>query len=221
MGNPNALIGPSGVWSAPNPATRVDALRFGDVFVEISAGLAKAWIAFQAILLTTVLLGQLSFGGPALVITGRSMMPTLPPGSVVLTRNGASAETSIGSIVSFDVDGHTVTHRVVDREGNVLTTRGDANSSADTSTLPTDSVIATTQLVVPFVGLPRLWFDRQQWLPLGAWLTTVAGALVMISIASRRGRALLRRPKARLKNRQPRTDRLVDYPIASLPPTPR
>ncbi len=84
-------------------------------------------------------------------VTTGSMEPTLPIGALILTHNEDIEKIELDDIVSFYskelyMQGKIITHRVVDKEvsadGSVLlTTRGDANSSADIYFVDQDNLI--------------------------------------------------------------------------------
>jgi signal peptidase len=95
-------------------------------------------------------------GVETLTITGRSMAPTIPMGSVVVLEPVAGT-TGIGEIVSVEVPGGpTYTHRVVEvvarPDGPWLRTKGDANASPDPSLVDADWVIGQVDVTVPALG---------------------------------------------------------------------
>lgn len=93
---------------------------------------------------------------PAVVISG-SMEPTLPVGSLILTKATAASQVDVGAIVTVPRDdGTLVTHRVVDIDRPddgpfALTLRGDANESNDAAPyLVTEA--GTHVLTIPVLG---------------------------------------------------------------------
>lgn len=102
-------------------------------------------ITFQS----SILFGLRSF----VVMTG-SMEPLVQTGSVVYSL--AQSSYNKGDIVTFEKEKITVTHRIVDvkREGSnmVYLTKGDANSSIDSTFLGKDKIIGKVQFHFPFVG---------------------------------------------------------------------
>jgi signal peptidase len=59
-------------------------------------------------------------------------------------------------------------HRVVSREGGALVTRGDNNADRDYAPVPPENVRGVARLRVPYAGLPMLWLQTRQAVPLGA-----------------------------------------------------
>jgi signal peptidase I len=93
-------------------------------------------------------------------VQGGSMSPTLMNGdAIVLTR--PPAELEVGMIVTLEIDGHVVTHRVVSVAADgTFTTMGDANSVADD----------WSDLDVDVIGIQRARIPL-----LGRFLTSIAG----------------------------------------------
>ncbi len=87
------------------------------------------------------------------VMTG-SMEPTISVGSVVYTLHKDGYEK--GDIISFEKGGPTITHRIVDvqTENNVLSykTKGDANNSIDSDSVPFNKVIGKEIFRLPYLG---------------------------------------------------------------------
>ena len=70
-----------------------------------------------------------------------------------------------------------VTHRVVkvNSDGSYVT-KGDANGTNDRTAIPASYVRGVGQWVVPYVGLPRVWFAEGRWL----LLTTVIAVAALV-----------------------------------------
>ncbi len=66
--------------------------------------------------------------GMATVQTG-SMEPTLHKGDLLFVKG--KTELNVGDIVVYQSEGILVVHRIVDIEGNLITTKGDANNVSD------------------------------------------------------------------------------------------
>lgn len=233
MGNPDPLIDPDEIaWLPPDPATRVEPYeswvrrartartrrtddvaaqpspsRPTDAVVSVAAGLAKGALGFQVVLVATVAAGRFWFGGPAMMITGGSMEPAIPVGSVVLTEPTTDIGPLPGAIVSFDVDGHTVTHRVVARDGDELITRGDANRTDDSTPVMVDDVVGAAELVVPYVGLPHLWSQSGDWTSLAIWGAANLLGVATIRYDARRARSVVTRRHHRRSTSRPTTVR--------------
>lgn len=109
------------------------------------AGAAASIAAFA---LAVLIAGPIAFGYRHYVVTGGSMEPTIPLGSLVLTRPVPVADLKAGDVITYvppsgsGVSG-PVTHRIVsidrdERGARVFRTRGDANASADPWTFTLD-----------------------------------------------------------------------------------
>ena len=66
------------------------------------------------------------------VLSG-SMRPTVSPGDLAITQGVPKGSLRVGDVIVFTPPDGTqpVLHRIASREGDVLTTKGDANSVAD------------------------------------------------------------------------------------------
>jgi signal peptidase len=102
-----------------------------------------------------VLLRPLALGGPAgyVIVSGKSMLPTLKAGDLVLTHRQSGYEA--GDMVAYRVAGKLVIHRIVGGNGvNGYLMQGDNNPAVD-PWKPTDAEIAgTAKLAVPSGGVP-------------------------------------------------------------------
>lgn len=104
------------------------------------------WFAF---------LRPLALGGPAsyVIVSGKSMLPTLETGDLVVTHRQSGYEA--GDMVAYRVAGKLVIHRIVGGNGvDGYLMQGDNNPAVD-PWKPTDAEIAgTAGLVVPSGGVP-------------------------------------------------------------------
>lgn len=108
--------------------------------------------------------------GAALTVLTGSMVPTYEPGDVVVVRgvDDPATQVDVGDVVTFQPvsdDPTLVTHRVVDRvftsQGELLVTRGDANSADDAPIVP-EQVKAVVVYSVPWVGHVLLHLGEQR-----------------------------------------------------------
>jgi signal peptidase I len=122
------------------------------------------------------------------VLTG-SMAPTADPGDVLVVVREPTADVEPGQILSFHpplADRRVVTHRVVGathrRDGSlVLTTKGDANPTADPwRAVVSDEYVWRVRAVVPRLGdaVRVLRTDAIRWLLVWAVPGLVAGWLL-------------------------------------------
>jgi len=79
------------------------------------------------------LLLALSLQAAPTIVGGRSMLPTLPPGTVVQTESVPFQDLKVGDIVIFKrpEDAHPVIHRITYKSLNYLITKGDNNLRHD------------------------------------------------------------------------------------------
>lgn len=118
-----------------------------------------AYLATMIGLVVWVVLAASLTGWDPVVVTGRSMRPSLSPGDVVLIGPRPEGRIGNGTVVMFRNEaGTSVTHRVtaVAADGS-LRTQGDASSGSDRGRVQQDEVIGVGRFVVPFVGTPLLW----------------------------------------------------------------
>ena len=113
------------------------------------------------VLLSIVLLAVLGgamLGLQAAVVRSGSMTPTIAQGSVVVSESVPVSSLRPGDVVTRPAEGaaEPVTHRLVSatRQGDtyLMQTRGDANESGETWTVPADSTLPRIRWVVPSIG---------------------------------------------------------------------
>lgn len=106
-----------------------------------------------------VILPRIVGATPYTILTG-SMVPNLPPGTVVVDRTTAFSAIRNGDIVTYQLrsgDPEVVTHRViaknVESDGTpTLTTKGDANPTADFAPVVAKQVRGVVWYAVPYIG---------------------------------------------------------------------
>ena len=163
------------------------------------SGIALVLVVFVALVLIVVPLAL--HATPFTVLTG-SMAPTMPAGTLVVTRPTPVDQIRIGDVVTYQVESNkpgVVTHRVVGlgstSEGErTFLTRGDANNVDDDPILGVQ-VRGVVAYSVPYLGFVNTWvgINRPGWL-----LKAVAGALILYGLILVGGgvRDRLRRPRA-------------------------
>lgn len=88
-----------------------------------------------------------------MVVLSGSMAPTFDTGSVVAVKPVTFEQIKQGDIITFkELDGRTVTHRVVEINEGKLITKGDANGGMDSTPVTKDRVIGQVDYWVPLVG---------------------------------------------------------------------
>lgn len=148
--------------------------RFARSF-RFGLGLAGMFLSTVVLTLALVAIGATFIPGwHGTVVASGSMEPALRRGDAVIYSERAIEETGEGTVVVFDNEnGISIIHRVtaVNDDGS-LTTRGDANQSADSGKLTADRFDGAGRMVVPWIGLPKIWYAEGRY------------ALVVVSITS-------------------------------------
>jgi signal peptidase len=128
------------------------------------------------------------------VVRTGSMAPALEPGDVVAFRPVRGGMPRLGQIVLVKDPAHAgrmLSHRVVENSGTgTLRTKGDADTSVDSTPVPVPAVLGVGQLRVAWLGLPVLWWHQHRPVPL---LLTVCGVLLLLRVAG--SPSVRRRPR--------------------------
>ncbi|MCM3501328.1 LamG domain-containing protein [Microbacterium sp. P26] len=128
-------------------------------------------IALLAVAIATVL-GVT--GARLLVVDTPSMAEAAPVGTLVVTE--PHARYAVGEVVTYTHNDRTITHRIVEADGEVFRTRGDLNGSADPWDVRPDQIVGAAVLIVPGLGFA---------LKAAPWL--LIGAVLVEAIARARG----------------------------------
>lgn len=90
-------------------------------------------------------------------VAGSSMLPAIRPGDIVTVRRASPAEASRGDVVLFVRDGRFFTHRVIERRGSSMVTRGDAVAVEDPPVHPNEflGIVISTQRGHRPASVPR------------------------------------------------------------------
>ncbi len=158
----------------PTEAIRPAMALVAWVFVYL-VGLLGLWVVLVS---TTT-------GWHPMVISSGSMAPVLRVGDVVLIEDHPDTLLGQRSVITFERDDQVITHRIFEVEASERTyiTKGDANPTPDTDDVAVDDVVGVARLVVPLIGLPLVWYQSGQVVPLLAM-----GVLASAAVALRRGR---------------------------------
>lgn len=128
--------------------------------IKITKEITKALLNVSIFLLlplvvVTLITSKISLGGVKsfIVLTG-SMSPLIPTGSVVYSH--AQSSYGKGDIITFEQNGVTVTHRIIETLSEngktVYQTRGDANNISDSEPVPAENIVGKVELFVPEIG---------------------------------------------------------------------
>jgi signal peptidase len=97
----------------------------------------------------------LATGTQAINIIGSSMEPTLPIGAISYARPVHSTGIEPGDIITFQTSQGPVTHRIladVTGNGDLWTTKGDANAERDAQLLTPENIIGQVETYLPLLG---------------------------------------------------------------------
>ncbi len=140
------------------------------------------YLSVMAFLFAWVVMVWTFVGWEPMVVTTGSMQPAINPGDIVLSAPPEDDVTlDAGTVITFEDPvrpGELITHRIdtVEEDGT-YTTRGDANSSADSYEVTTEELTGVGRLLVPAVGLPRVWMDEGRLVILVGWAVATVLAL--------------------------------------------
>jgi len=101
--------------------------------------------------------GLLASQGTFMFLWGFSMYPTIAPGAIAYCQQGNITK---GDIVVFEYQGRKIAHRVIDIQGNMITTRGDANPEWMTETISRDQVLCKVKFFINLVPI-KLFVGRR------------------------------------------------------------
>jgi signal peptidase I len=97
------------------------------------------------------------------IVKSGSMVPAIGVGNLVFT--GPHGAVEVGQIVTFQIDGETVTHRIFSIDGNQIMTKGDANKTPDTRPITLTDIKGTYLFQFPglgyltdFISTKKGWF---------------------------------------------------------------
>lgn len=123
-----------------------------------------------------------AFGCKPEVVLSGSMEPLFPVGSVIYYKETPFESIQQGDIITFTSGEATVTHRVVsiDSESQTFRTKGDANPSTDSGSVPYSKVKGKVEKVVlPYFGYAIRFIQENYWV-----LLVIAGILLFSMIIS-------------------------------------
>lgn len=156
------------------------------------------WLAYCAIAL--LFLAILAVGLPKLfgvrpfaVLSG-SMTPAIGVGDLVFTQPTAFDDIHEGDVITFVLNDNldVATHRVVaiDRDQQLITTKGDANSAVDGNPVWYPNVVGVVKFDIPKLGYALNWFSVMSNKIIA--ITAVVAAFIVALIVD-----MLRRPARR------------------------
>lgn len=114
----------------------------------------------------------------AVVVTG-SMEPTIHVNDMIIVHS--QKDYQVGDIVTYlpKGSGTPVTHRIIEKNGDKVTTQGDANNGADPE-IKTEQIVGKVIMTIPRIGAAIQWMST----PMGMMILVLAGfALVAVTNA--------------------------------------
>lgn len=120
-------------------------------------------VLLLSLVATTLLLATTLGYHPIVVISG-SMEPGISLGDVVLYEPHDTTDIDEGTIIVFDdptQPGGSIIHRVidVDTDQGRLQTKGDANTTPDSTWVTDQTITGVGRILIPYVGLPAAWIQ--------------------------------------------------------------
>ncbi len=137
-------------------------MSIAELHLRRRVGGAVAWLVIGVVgvvLVLAVLLPRAVGGTPYVILTG-SMRPSLPPGTLVVTRPVDLVSLRVGAVVTYQLtsgQAAVVTHRIVGQGINALgeqvfRTQGDANRTADPGWIRPVQLRGEQWYAVPYLG---------------------------------------------------------------------
>lgn len=131
------------------------------------------WIQSIELAIVAVLfllcIGGMPFGIKTYAVLSGSMEPAILTGSLAYVDTGIGCEEiAEGDVIAFDIgDDKIVTHRVVenDESGQIMITKGDANTNIDLAPVAYTDFIGETVFSIPYLGFLLMAF-KSYW----AWI---------------------------------------------------
>ena len=141
---------------------------------------SRAYLIALATLGAIVILPGLLGWTPS-VVQSESMEPHVSTGDIVLASDlPDTSPLPIGAVITFRVDDRTIVHRLVSvNDDNSFVTAGDANPQLDPWSASRNDITGQARLLVPNIGLPGIWLQRGDFVPLVGWAALTLAALIM------------------------------------------
>ena len=166
------------------------------VIYYIGLGLSAGLLAFVVLLGALVIVVPWAAGATPMTILTQSMVPTYPPGTLVIVKPLPADEIRIGDAITYQIESgkpdvvtHRVTSIIASSDGKkTFITKGDNNSFADEKPVIPDQIRGRVWYSVPWIGYLNTFVNgnNRGWIiPLIAiGLFIYAGYLLASAIAS-------------------------------------
>ena len=101
----------------------------------------------------------------AVAIATGSMSPSINRGDVVIIKKTDDIESiEVGEVLVYDYHNHLIVHRLINKikveDKYYFYTKGDANKDEDSYVVEQEMVIGTTNVRIPYLGLPTVWLNE-------------------------------------------------------------
>lgn len=154
-----------------------------------------SWLALLstvALLLAAVIVPRMA-GSSAYTVLTVSMLPELPPGTLIITKPVPPSKLRVGDAVTYQIrsgEPDVVTHRITavtpTLGGDLLfTTQGDANPVPDEKPVQAGQIRGVLWYSIPFVGFANSWLtgDQRIW-AVGTTATLLLGYAAFMLVAA-------------------------------------
>lgn len=154
-------------------------------FVRILLSVLSVLIAFFLIIVLSFYVQKQNGSTPyflnytGFINTGTSMLPIIQKGDLVILKKQDTYE--VGDVISFNDDGMTVTHRIIEIENGFYRTRGDNNKFTDGKLVNNMSVYGKMVKIIPNMGNAVKYFYNHKTLFFGI-LVSLLGGFIGINI---------------------------------------
>lgn len=184
---------PSGEY-ATNDRGRTGERRLLRRVVPLASLMCWFYLSIITCLVVWVFVVRLVVGWTPMVVTSGSMQPSISPGDIVLSgppQNGGE-QLEEGTVITFADPvrpGSTLTHRIERvTEDGTYETRGDANRAADSYEVDPTDVQSVGRLLIPAVGLPKVWVEQGDLVVMAIWAAGTVLAFWAVLRGTRRPR---------------------------------
>jgi signal peptidase len=128
---------------------------------------ASLFVFVLCIGLCLLALAPFALGYRQVVVGSGSMAPSLNVADIVVVDEHHEDDVGVGTVIDYDSSSGARIHRVIEVLPDGYLTKGDANQTADSDVVRPDVVSGVGVFLVPYVGLPYVWYDNGEWLKLG------------------------------------------------------
>jgi signal peptidase len=157
-------------------AEETRAVKTKGVLHYVGFGLSVGLLAFVVLIGVLVIGIPLITGSTPMTILTSSMVPTYPPGTLIIVKPVDADEIRLGDAITYQLESgkpEVVTHRVVaisqSDDGTTFTTRGDNNNVDDPKQVKPVQVRGAVWYAVPYIGYANTIVNG----PNRAWIVPV------------------------------------------------